>query len=172
MYTYKNGDTYDGEWRENEKHGIGTLNYLNEGEYFGRFENGKRHGEGVFTYKKTKDVYSGFWKYGEKHGFGTYTFYDSKLKLSGEWEKGKLLKGKWIFPNGIFWEGNFKNNKPVDIGVWHFPNNNTVKGEFKQIEDEEAEPNPDTGEKPIKLTWRTVADVYNPEAFDDLNLNV
>jgi hypothetical protein len=115
-------------------------------------------------------VYSGFWQYGNKHGYGTYTFNDTKLKLAGTWEKGNLSEGKWIFPNGIFWEGKFKNNKPLDVGTWHFQNGNTVKGEFKQIEDEDADGDPDTGVKPIKLTWKTLPNFYNAEAFDDLNI--
>lgn len=143
---------------------------MQEGEYFGRFENGKRHGEGVFTYKKTKDIYSGFWKYGNKHGFGTYTFFDTKMMLSGEWQNGNIVSGKWIFPNGIYWEGSFKGNKPINIGTWHFSNGNVIKGEFKQTEDENADPNPDTNEKPIILNWKTHASVYNPDAFDDLKL--
>lgn len=92
------------------------------------------------------------------------------MKLSGEWLKGNIVEGKWIFPNGIYWEGKFKGNKPTDIGTWFFPSTNTVKGEFKQIEDEEADADPDSGEKPIKLTWKTLPSFYNPEAFDDLNI--
>lgn len=170
-YTYKNGDIYEGDWKENQKHGLGLIKYLNEGEYFGRFENGRRHGEGVFTYKKTNDTYSGFWKYGNKHGEGIYTFNSSKLKLCGDWENGNFIKGKWIFPNGIYWQGEFKKNKPQGIGRWIFPDGNTVEGKFTQLEDEEAEPLPETDEKPIKLNWSTTTKIYNPDAFEDLDIN-
>lgn len=146
------------------------MTYAIEGEYFGRFENGKRHGEGVFTYKKSKDTYSGFWKYGNKHGQGTYTFFANKLKISGNWENGNLTEGKWIFPNGIFWEGKFNKNKPIGQGIWNFTDSNKVKGTFKQAEDEEAEPLPDSDEKPIKISWETSANLYNPQAFDELNI--
>jgi len=64
------------------KHGIGKMTYFIEGEYFGRFENGTRHGEGVFTYKKTKDIYSGSWKYGKKNGKGSYNFEATKMKVN------------------------------------------------------------------------------------------
>ena len=63
------------------KHGIGKLTYAAEGEFFGRFENGKRHGEGIFSYKKTKDVYSGSWKYGKKCGKGSYIYDATKMKV-------------------------------------------------------------------------------------------
>lgn len=49
---------YEGQWKNNEKHGIGKQTYVGSGEYFGYWENGKRQGEGVFTYL-SKDVYSG-----------------------------------------------------------------------------------------------------------------
>ena len=58
------------------------MNFAAEGEFYGRFENGKKHGEGVFTYKKTKDIYSGSWKYGKKHGKGTYIFDATKMKVN------------------------------------------------------------------------------------------
>lgn len=167
-YSYKNGDRYVGEWRHNEKHGIGRLTYAIEGEYFGRFENGKRHGEGVFTYKKSNDVYSGFWQYGQKHGEGTYTFSQNKLKLNGNWDNGNIVFGKWIFPNGIYWEGKFNKNKPIGEGSWKFPDGNQVKGEFKQTEDENAEPLPDSDEKPIKISFETKHRVYNPKAFEEI----
>jgi hypothetical protein len=82
LYTYKEtGNTYEGEWLKNKKHGIGKMLFANEGEYFGRFENGKRHGEGMFKYSKTKNIYSGSWQYGNKHGKGTYIFDDTKMKV-------------------------------------------------------------------------------------------
>ena len=124
----------------------------------------------MFTYKKTKDVFSGFWKYGKKTGFGTYTFFQTKMKLSGIWENGNMIEGKWIFPNGIYFEGKFNKNKPTGVGNWHFPKSNVVKGEFIQEEEADADPDPDTNEKPLKITWKTLPNVYNPEAFEDLGI--
>ena len=103
------------------------------GEYFGRFENGKRHGEGVFKYKKSGNVYSGSWKYGVKHGYGEFIFNDTKMKIAGNWENGKINHGKWIFPNGTYFEGPFVNNYPQGKGVWHFINGNVVKGNFNKF---------------------------------------
>lgn len=37
---------YEGEWVQNVKHGIGKMTFADVGEYFGRYENGKMHGEG------------------------------------------------------------------------------------------------------------------------------
>lgn len=133
---------------------------MNEGEFFGRFENGKRHGEGVFHYKN-KDIYSGSWKYGKKDGHGTYIFDANRMKISGIWINGEIEKGKWIFPNGTYFEGNFEKNKPKGSGVWHFANGNRVDGEFhhSQIKDEE------TDEMVTKISWETNAEIEDHSKF-------
>lgn len=106
-----NGDKYDGELRQNLKHGIGKMIYNGKGEYYGYWENGKRHGEGRFTYTNG-DVYSGWWKFGEKEGTGTYIFKSTGMKLFGQWKHSSIESGKWIYPNGMYYEGQFANNKP------------------------------------------------------------
>ena len=155
---------YQGEWLVNKKHGIGTMIYGAIGEYFGRFENGKRHGEGVFKYKKSGNVYSGSWKYGVKHGYGEFIFNDTKMKIAGNWENGKINHGKWIFPNGTYFEGPFVNNYPQGEGVWHFINGNVVKGNFKQSPKEgEGDVAEEEGAPPaFVVTWTTNPEVADP----------
>jgi len=64
-----------------------------------------------------------------------------------------MTNGKWVFPNGTVFEGNFKHNKPegdgifviniyricmiiifynIKIGMWHFKNGNNLNGIYKQ----------------------------------------
>jgi len=38
--------------------------------------------------------------------------------LIGEWKENKMASGKWIFPNGMVYEGEFMNNKPDGKGYW------------------------------------------------------
>jgi len=163
-YSYLNGDRYEGDWKENKKHGIGKLVYTRLvgedkkyfGEYYGFWENGRRHGEGMFTYPN-KDIYSGWWKYGKKHGKGTYVFFDTKMRLIGEWSESNLVTGKWVFPNGVVFEGEFKNNKPVNDGTWKFKNGNNLKGKYIQhVTDADEGDEGEEGEekKPkIKCEW-------------------
>lgn len=165
MYTYgETGNKYEGEWANNLKHGIGKMIFANEGEYFGRFENGKRHGEGVFKYKN-KNIYSGSWLYGNKHGKGTYIFDDTKMKIVGEWNEGKIIEGKWVFPNGTYFEGKFENNLPKGSGVWHFANGNTTVGEFnhttKDRDDEEE------GTITV-IDWKTNPEIVDPTRYRDI----
>jgi hypothetical protein len=142
-YNYKNGNVFEGEWRSNLKHGIGKMIYNRHGEYQGYWENGRRHGEGVFNYPNG-DIYSGWWKFGEKEGTATYLFKETGMKIQGQWTQGQIKCGKWIYPNGTYFEGDFENNKPKGMGVWHFKNGNVLEGEYehkaKGEDDEEEEP--------------------------------
>lgn len=106
--------------------------------YIGDFQHGRRHGEGVFTYTNG-DIYSGKWRHGIKHGKGTYIYKENGMKIDGFWGAGTCTAGKWILPNGVFFEGSFANNKPNGNGVWHFPNGNTCAGVFTQKEKEDED---------------------------------
>ena len=101
------------------------------GEYNGFWENGRRHGEGVFRYP-TGDSYSGWWKHGSKEGTGTYHFAKSGQKLFGDWAAGKIQKGKWMYPEGMQFAGNFEHNKPSGLGEWLFKNGNKASGKYDQ----------------------------------------
>ena len=165
-YLYKsNGDKYEGDWKSNCKHGLGRLIYAGKGEYYGYWENGRRHGEGVFTYPNG-DTYSGWFKFGDKEGTGTYKFAKSQMKLFGEWKMGQICTGRWIYPNGVYYEGKFENNKPLGQGKWVFKSGNELYGEYEQKkkgegEDEEeevAEEDLEDGAVPkpkFKLIWHS-----------------
>jgi len=104
--------------------------------------------EGTFTYCNG-DVYVGQWKDGKKHGNGTYACAADRSKLKGEWIEGKMASGQWIFPNGTFFSGRFRYNKPFGKGVWVFPNGNQLTGEYeqKEIASEEGEAAVEEGEE-------------------------
>jgi len=42
-----------------------------------------------------------------------------------------IEKGKWVYPNGMFYEGDFANNKPNGKGKWVFKNGNLLEGEYE-----------------------------------------
>ena len=72
---YDDGDIYDGEWKEDEKHGYGeSVEYWEEGTY----------GED----NKKKLVYKGEHKYGYKNGKGVGMYYNFDfewIKYEGDW---------------------------------------------------------------------------------------
>jgi hypothetical protein len=76
----------------------------------------------------------------------------------GKWENGEIIEGKWVFPNGTYFEGKFTKNKPNGIGVWHFANGNIVKGEFSQQMIEDA----NTGDNIVQINWNTQNELMDP----------
>ena len=102
-------EVYTGEWVNNDKHGIGKQNYHKLGHYYGHWQNGEKHGEGVMIYVN-QDIYSGEWKNGYKDGKGTYIFNDTGMKFVGHFKGGNLTVGRWEYPNGSYFQGNFDNN--------------------------------------------------------------
>jgi len=128
------------------------MTYTGHGTYYGYWQNGQRHGEGVFTYTN-QDVYSGSWKNGQKDGQGTFVFFTTGMKIVGSWKLGQIQNGKWVYPNGTYFEGQFSNNKPKGIGKWHFENGNVVEGEYTQTVRADIEGNE------IKLNWQTNSDI-------------
>ena len=79
---------------------------------------------------QNEDIYSGMWKAGKKDGQGTYIFKETGMKYVGTFKNGMLVKGKWIYPNETYFEGNFDNNQPKGHGSWHFENSNVVEGDY------------------------------------------
>lgn len=144
------------------------MTYKGRGEYHGYWENNRRHGEGVFTYPNG-DIYSGWWRFGDKEGKGTYIFKETGMKMHGDWEKSEIKRGRWIYPNGLFFEGEFQNNKPCGDGTWYFKNGNKLHGKYEQKpkeagEDEEEPPADDEeGEGKVKpkfdLIWHSEAHI-------------
>lgn len=81
----------------------------------------------------------------------------------GEWLNGEVKSGKWVFPNGVYFEGEFVKNKPKGEGLWKFPNGNVVKGEFNHSQIENAE----TGEPITKINWTTNPEISDPTKMKD-----
>ncbi len=46
------------------------------------------------------------------------------MRLVGDWADNKLVTGRWILPNGTYYEGQFSDNKPNGQGTWYFKNGN------------------------------------------------
>jgi len=73
------------------------------------------------------------------------------MKMFGEWGTGQIKSGKWVYPNGVFFEGQFENNKPIGEGSWHFKNGNKLEGAYaqkpKEANDEDPEPEAAEGEE-------------------------
>lgn len=81
---------------------------------------------------QNKDSYAGHWKFGKKNGQGVYTYAATNMKLTGTWKDNKIVEGRWVFQNGSYYQGEFKDNKPNGAGTWHLQNGNKLEGGYKQ----------------------------------------
>ncbi|QPJ65790.1 MAG: DnaJ domain-containing protein [Candidatus Nitrohelix vancouverensis] len=109
VFTWENGDRYEGETLDNQMHGLGIYSYSTGGSYQGEFSRGKPHGmgelrlpggdvyrgefhldqiqgRGVYSYANG-DHYEGSFANGQPHGHGVYTL-ASGSRYSGQWQNG------------------------------------------------------------------------------------
>ena len=91
---YSDGDSFHGEWKENERHGQGTYTWgqgPGKGSvYKGSWEGNQRNGHGTLTYNNG-DIYVGNWLNDNKHGHGKKTFKESGKVEEGEWKDNKFI---------------------------------------------------------------------------------
>ncbi len=112
------GDTYNGTWKDDMMHGIGTYTFGPRSQWSGDTYTGgwyadKMHGTGTYTFGPKSqfagDKYVGGYKNGKKSGTGTYFWTDGN-KYVGGWmddcmhgrgvfsrKDGTVLKGTWRF---------------------------------------------------------------------------
>ncbi|XP_029371077.1 MORN repeat-containing protein 3 isoform X2 [Echeneis naucrates] len=102
------GDEYNGEWRDNKKHGKGLQLWKKSGAtYNGKWKNGKRDGYGE-------------WSEGLRSGWGRM-YYESGDTYEGEWMKDKNHgQGIIRFANGDWYEGNWQDGKRSGNGKYYY----------------------------------------------------
>ena len=59
-----------GNWVDDQRHGYGVYTYPNGDTYEGEWQSHLRHGQGVYTYKDTGTKYVGTWVSGKRDGAG------------------------------------------------------------------------------------------------------
>ena len=142
---------YEGETKNDEPNGIGTLTYPNGHKFEGEWNDGKQHGRGTFTWSDGRK-YTGMFKNGKPYGQGTYTYLDGtknlgKWKVTQEnflWKTNKEISTlyHWETSSGMEWvtigvddihpkyEGETKNDEPNGIGTLTYPNGHKFEGEW------------------------------------------
>ena len=88
------------------------------------------------------------------------------MKIVGDWFNGQVIKGRWIFANGTYFEGKFENNYPKGEGIWHFANGNVVKGEFThEIKEIESQAKGKGGKKATFIDWKSEPEIEKAEYY-------
>lgn len=141
---------YEGSYVDGVKSGIGKLVFPNGDLYEGEFRDNLMHGVGSYTYKASQDIYSGEWSNGKKHGQGRYEFFADKSMLSGSWEKGFMVAGDWELKDFAVFSGTFRQGVPVGPGRFTFKSGLVLPGSFEETlpdkgpeESQEREPEED-----------------------------
>lgn len=110
VFTYTNGDKYEGSFFEGVKQGKGVFTWTDGNVYEGEYENDMRCGNGVFRYNNG-NIYDGEWKDNVKNGHGTI-HYKNGDRYEGEFlESLKHGHGIYYCGNGNIFEGEWLNDK-------------------------------------------------------------
>ena len=70
--------------------GIGVYTWQDGRSYRGEYKDDKKHGFGIYTWSDGR-LYSGHWCRGKQHGLGTYSVPSQSTKC-GLWEEGKRIE--------------------------------------------------------------------------------
>jgi hypothetical protein len=113
VYTFKDGEVYNGTFKDGQFDGKGTYTYKSGAKYVGEFVAGKRHGQGTYTYP-TGDIYTGDFVNGVPEGKGVYTFATGD-RYEGEFKNGERNgQGVYIFASGTRQTGIFEDNELIE----------------------------------------------------------
>ncbi len=134
-YVFKNGDGYEGNWKNGQMYGEGTYFYQKSGErYIGTWKNGYRSGEGQLFNAKGNLLYDGNWSNDMRNGEGIY-FYDNGSRYIGTWKNDQQHgTGKHTIPDEGYYEGKFKKGKYNGIGIFYFIDGSHYEGKWKNGE--------------------------------------
>ncbi len=113
VFNWADGTKYDGQWLDGKMHGTGTLTWPNGNSYTGEMKEGKRNGQGKFIFANG-NVYEGEFRNGQYNGRGIFTWADGR-SYDGQWSDGKMHgMGTMTWPNGTTYTGMWVNNQRAD----------------------------------------------------------
>ncbi|KAL4491280.1 hypothetical protein ABPG72_021666 [Tetrahymena utriculariae] len=122
---YQNGDKYEGQFKEDMRHGKGIFYYNEQSickKYDGEWVNDKKEGFGVFEWRNG-DRYEGQNKNNLRNGKGIYYYNEQSIwkKYDGEWVNDKK-EGFCVFEwrNGERYEGYYKNDLRNGKGIHYY----------------------------------------------------
>ncbi len=119
VFTYSNGDRYEGGYKEGAKHGKGVFTYADGRSYEGDYEDDMRCGKGIFRYTNG-DVYDGEWSGNIKNGSGVFTYSNGDRYEGGYSDSLKQGHGMYYYRNGDVFEGEWQSDKRHGEGIHTF----------------------------------------------------
>jgi glycosyltransferase involved in cell wall biosynthesis len=127
---YSTGVKYIGEWKAGKQHGNGSMFYTNGDTYVGEFFDDKKSGQGTISYHNGQK-YVGEWKNDLQEGQGIYTWTDGE-KYVGSYKSGvRSGQGTHYFKNKTRYEGAWSDNLPNGQGSMIYPSGKSYTREWK-----------------------------------------
>jgi len=185
-------ENYDGDWKEDQKDGEGTLIFSDGTKYTGTFKHNKFNGKGIMEWKdgffydgyflnnflhgegylrgNNEHIYKGHFQNGKFHGEGTFKWINRNEYTEyykGNYSSGqKDGKGEFHFRNGHVYNGLWKSGEPDGEGIYETNNRkyygNWRSGTFLQLI--EVEEKEKAQEENLNLTFKVpIEDIYVTE---------
>lgn len=126
-----NGEFYEGNIKNNQRHGQGSHHYKTGDEYIGEWQNDRRIGRGRLLTKDgsklagmfIEDAADGFVEYEDRMG-NIFQSENEEAKAAKDKSKEKRLEHKFI-------PGSFRDGKLINLGICNFKNGDKYRGNFK-----------------------------------------
>ena len=129
------GTSYRGEWADDSRHGLGVFTFKNGDFYEGYWVEGQRSGKGnmwvwVPAENRHRLLYTGDWLVDERHGFGVY-YNKIGERYDGDWQEGvRHGLGKQVYEDGSVYEGEWVNDLRHGQGSLTLPDDNVYDGQW------------------------------------------
>jgi hypothetical protein len=137
-YVLPNGAVYEGEWREDLMSGRGTFRWPDGSVYIGSWKDGKRNGSGILQ-ASDGFTYDGNWVQNAMEGRGIAT-YPGGQRYEGMWTQGRREgRGSIHFANGAVYEGRFRDDCMEGSGTMKMMANAPIPRRSSDDDEDEGE---------------------------------
>mmetsp|Transcript_57882 Transcript_57882/g.123075 ORF Transcript_57882/g.123075 Transcript_57882/m.123075 type:complete len:455 (-) Transcript_57882:176-1540(-) len=131
VHRFRTGATYVGQWKNNLRHGIGTMVWPDGATFTGQWKNNFAEGLGRFVHAEG-DVFIGQWQKSAAQGLGIYYHKGNLTVYGGQWVED-LQHGygveKW--EGGSEYHGQFSWGRKEGSGVYHWPDGSQYSGQWQ-----------------------------------------
>ena len=124
--TFNDGETYTGQWVDDQMCGSGVYTDALEDTYDGQWKYNMRHGHGIHTYDAKCETYEGQWAYDKIDGTGKVMIKDApagavQRTFEGQWKDGAPCGGRGTYTDadGKSYAGMWGTNGS-DEGWFHY----------------------------------------------------
>lgn len=128
-FVWANGQRYRGDWVQDVPHGKGSMKFATGNQYEGDIAQGEPHGDGRMVFA-SGDSFQGRFVKGKPNGTGTYRW-TSGQTYEGPWSQDQPNgTGKLVYANGNRYEGALAQGTPEGLGKLAYASGDEYRGQF------------------------------------------